>query len=202
MSKAIWKKIGSLLVEKGLPLLGSAVAGPAGATVGAMVASTIGGNANDPDHLLKNLQQAKPDQVVALRKIESVNQVKLQALVTEQAIAEIAAETQRIQSVNQTMQVEARAGGWSGFWRPFWGVISALAWAFLAVCIGIVLVKNPTGLSTTLTAMSSLQFFWLIPLAILGVASHHRGKEKRVAAGEKPTNWLDGINALRGKKHG
>ncbi len=201
MSKTIWKKLGDLLIEKGLPLLGAATGLPGGAVMGALIADVVGGNANDSEVLLQRakIELTSPEKISALKDIEAQNRVALQELITRQNIVQIEADTSRLREVNQTMRVEAKVGGWPGFWRPFWGVISAVAWAFMAGCIGVMLVKNPAQLATALTAMTSLQYFWLIPLIILGVASHHRGKEKRFAAGEQPSSVLTTFKNWIGK---
>jgi hypothetical protein len=196
--KSIWKEIGEELVKKGLPLLGAATGLPGGAAIGSIIASALDTHDQTPTALLHIVNTMKSNDITyeKLRLAELDNEKDLQGLLINQASVEAAEETKRIQAVNKTMQAEAEKGGWPAFWRPFWGVVSCIAWSFLAGCIGVAIVKNDSGLSTTLTALSSLQTFWVITLVILGVASHHRGKEKRIAAGEQASAVIDKIKGF------
>jgi len=99
-------------------------------------------------------------------------------------------KTKRLQAINQTMQSENNAKNWwSSAWRPFWGAVSALA--FLAVSILVctlayraVIGGQPEAITMIPNLISSLAMLFGIPAAILGVASWHRGMERRVVAGE------------------
>lgn len=63
-------------IAKAAPLLGAVLAGPAGATVGAMIAAKFGGNANDPGQL-NTLIQADPEAAIKLKQIESEHETQL-----------------------------------------------------------------------------------------------------------------------------
>jgi len=100
-------------------------------------------------------------------------------------------ETKRIESVNQTMQAETQAKHWwSSAWRPFWGATSAVA--FFACVIGVLLLawhaiteNDPNAMAMIPPMIMQITLLFGVPGAILGVASWHRGKEKRIKAGEK-----------------
>ncbi|MGI1671974.1 MAG: hypothetical protein K6L74_16850 [Neptuniibacter sp.] len=70
MSDSIWKRLGQQLIDKGLPLLGGAVLGPAGASLGGLIASSIGSDSAEPEILLDQIQQAQPEMIVELKQLE------------------------------------------------------------------------------------------------------------------------------------
>lgn len=84
-----WKDLAQI-VGKSAPMLGTLIAGPAGAAVGGLIASAIGTTAA-PDAIQSALV-ANPDALLKLREIEANQATRFQELVTEQAKAEIQAE--------------------------------------------------------------------------------------------------------------
>lgn len=176
-----WSDVGSL-VAKAAPLVGTALLGPAGGAIGAGIASIFGSEA-DPAKVAAAIQ-ADPDAMTKIRQYELDNEKHL----NEQVIK---AGTAEIQSVNTTIQTEAKSDHWwvSG-WRPYWGFISATAWGFLAVCFGVAILRGD-GVGIAISAFSSIpEVYWLIPLAVLGIASWHRGMEKRARAGSVTTGGI------------
>lgn len=178
-----WSDIGEI-VGKAAPLLGSALAGPAGGAAGLLVASALGVDAQP--ETVREAVQADPQALSRLRRAELEHQRELSALVLK-------AESARLSDVNATMRVEARAPverWWVSAWRPLWGALSALAWAAFVVMAGVALLR---GRADVLEALGALPGeVWYVPLAILGVASWHRGKEKRIRAGEQERSGLLG----------
>lgn len=85
-----WKDIAGV-VGKAAPILGTLLGGPAGAAVGALVASALG-TGGTPDEVSQALT-TNPEAAVKLRQIEADRTVRLQELVTDQAKAEIQAAT-------------------------------------------------------------------------------------------------------------
>ncbi|MEJ1436564.1 MAG: 3TM-type holin [Candidatus Sedimenticola sp. (ex Thyasira tokunagai)] len=133
------------------------------------------------------------DPAEARRRLEANPEIALQlkeALYNFQIQIE-REKTKRLQSVNQTMQAETQAKHWwSSAWRPFWGACSAVVF-FLAV-IGILILAgkavttgNQAAINMIPTLVTNLTLLFGVPGAILGVASWHRGKEKRIQAGER-----------------
>lgn len=168
-----WGDIGNL-VSKAAPLVGTALLGPAGGAIGAGLASLFGVEA-EPAKIAEAIN-ADPNALVKIRKFEIENQTDLAQTVIRSATADIKA-------VNETMQTEAKSDDWwvSG-WRPYWGFASATAWAFLAACLGVAMLKGD-GVGIALSVFNAVpETFWLIPLAVLGIASWHRGHEKRARA--------------------
>lgn len=100
-------------------------------------------------------------------------------------------DTKRIQAVNETMRAESNAKNWwASAWRPFWGAVSAIT--FLVCAVGIMALawkaiseKDHNAITMIPNLVMQMTLLFGVPGAILGVASWHRGKEKRIAAGEK-----------------
>lgn len=180
-------EIGKTLAKQGLPLLGTLLGGPAGRAIGALIASTIDGNADDPDGMAQILA-ADPNALFKLRELESNNAVRFRDLVTQQAVAELQAETTQQGNVNTTMQGESRSEHWPQYsWRPYWGFISATA--FGAVCWFIcelahdaIYGRSPEALAMIPQLVGSFTMLFGVPAAILGIASWHRGVQKRLLA--------------------
>lgn len=176
-----WKDIAGK-VGKVAPLLGSLLGGPAGATVGAIIAAGIGTEA-DPTAIDKALT-LDPNAAVKLAEIESTERVRLQELATQQAVAEIEAAKQATTDVNATMRAEAAAEHWPTWsWRPAIGfavafniIVSSLL--CVAIFIGVV-IGSPvaaTALGQLPTILGALAGINATALPILGVASWFRGK--------------------------
>jgi len=87
--------------------------------------------------------------------------------------------------VNNTMQVEAKSDHWwvSG-WRPFIGFVTGAAF-FVCVCFVCWLTyqaiesKSQDAMQMIPQIIFNFTTLFGIPGTILGIASHHRGKEKR-----------------------
>lgn len=158
-----WKDIAPTLGSIA-PILGTLLGGPAGAAVGGLVASALGTGAS-PDEVSQAIA-TNPDAAVKLKQIEKDRQVELQGLLVQHAANQMANETQQLQSVNQTMQVETKAEHWwSSGWRPYIG------FAFGTYIVSLFALplfgKTPVVLSTDITLAIG---------GILGVASWFRGK--------------------------
>jgi uncharacterized coiled-coil protein SlyX len=169
-------------IAKAAPLLGTLVGGPAGGTVGAMIASVLG-TANQPDAVQQALA-TDPEAAVKLREIESNQIVQLQQLAVQQAQNDLAAETQRIQDVNNTMQAEDKSDHWPTYsWRPFIGFVFGSNLAVMSLIAILTYVAQLCGAPGASSAVASLpQLVGVLgaangaALPILGVASYFRGK--------------------------
>jgi len=110
----------------------------------------------------------------------------LKDLVIQGRANELAHETSSIEAVNATMRQEAVSGdAWQRRWRPFWGYISGVAFFIQILAIIYVMIAIPAYAAAVIASIASLQVFWGVPLAILGISAYQRGKEKRVALGEE-----------------
>lgn len=129
-----------------------------------------------------------------LLKIASDKEVKLAEIARDTkrieadvVIAEGASTSAQLETVAQTMRVEATQAGWAGKWRPFWGFVSAVAFGISVLgIIGWVAYALITRQLELLKVVPELIFalttLFSVPGAILGVASWHRGVEKRILA--------------------
>lgn len=80
MSDSIWRTLGTTLRDKGLPLLGAAVGGPAGATLGGMLARALGSTTDNPETLLQQINAAPPELIAQLRELEHRHSERLEEI--------------------------------------------------------------------------------------------------------------------------
>ena len=103
----------------------------------------------------------------------------------EMVLREVEAERATIESVNETMQAEAKSTNWwTSGWRPYWGFISGTA--FLVVCVFICVLAykavfggKPEAMAMIPQIIGAFAALFAIPGAILGVTAWHRGKMQR-----------------------
>lgn len=126
------------------------------------------------------------------RKIEADPKLFLElqtkAMDHEARMADI--DAKKLATVNATMQEEAKSEKWPQYsWRPFNGFmfpLSVMLVYFLLPMLGKTVPDIP-------------QWVWAGWIAILGVATYDRGKEKRAKAGDIKTGLIAGaIKAIRG----
>jgi len=186
----------SKTVAQYAPLLGAVLPIPGGTVIGSMIASVFGGDADDPDSLSRAIQ-TNPQAAIKLKQIEAEHKTELERIAMQRVANALAADTARLETVNKTMQVEAGQGGLSAFWRPFWGILSAIAFFIQVSAISYLLVCKPEQAAIAISALSSLSVFWGVPLAILGISAYHRGVEKRIKAGERSSSMVDLISTIK-----
>jgi len=161
------------VLSKAAPLLGLAVGGPGGAMIAGQVAKLFGAKEGDAEDLMNKIN-ADPEATAKLWQF----QLKHEEIISR-----------NIAAVNQTMQAESKSERWPQYcWRPFWGFISALA--FLALVMLVCLLAYRAIVEGKVEAINmipqlifSMTSLFAVPGAILGVASWHRGKQKRELTG-------------------
>ena len=171
------------VIGKAAPLLGTVVGGPAGGMVGSLLASAFGVQ-NEPDAIHAAIK-ANPEAAVRLREIELDDKTELERFAMQNAANILAADTTRIESVNETMRQELHAESWyQRGWRPFWGFVAGTA--FFVVCCFVCYLayeaisgKNPEAITMIPQLVSTMTLLFSIPGAILGVTAWHRGQGKR-----------------------
>ena len=95
-----WKQVGNAVISVGAPLLGGALFGPAGATVGSIIAGKFGVSPDaTPDQVLTAIN-GDPDAALKLREIETTHVERLQELENERLRIETA-DVQSARSVHQ-----------------------------------------------------------------------------------------------------
>lgn len=185
MNKQELIELGKKLAAKGLPMLGTLLGGPAGGAIGSLVASAIDGDVNDPAGMAEILT-TNPEALVKLRELENSKVLRLQELVTQQALGELQEETRQLGEIAATMRGEQVSEHWQQYsWRPTWGFISA--GAFGVVCLFVcwlayqaILGGKPEAIAMIPQLIGAFTMLFGIPATILGIASWHRGVEKRL----------------------
>ena len=188
-----WSDLGKT-ISGFAPVLGGLIGGPGGAMVGKLIASEFGGDAEDPKQLAQ-LVKADPQAAIKLRELELNNKTEIQKLIVQSESNRLASETSRIESINSTMRTEAVSGdAWQRRWRPFWGYISGTAFFIQILAIIYIMIVQPAAAAAIIASIASLQVFWSVPLAVLGISAYQRGKEKRTALGENVQPLLKMFN--------
>lgn len=159
-----WKALGEQIAKLGLPLLGTALAGPAGGAVGAALASHIGGDAaasGVPQDVLSAITESAEAGRRA-REFEATHQERLLQLTTTAQMEAQKAEAEDRQSARAVMvQTGARTPAMLS-----WVVVVAIS-----VMYGFLIVKgNPADLDDVIlgrilgtldTAFGIVLAFWL-----------------------------------------
>jgi len=182
-----WKDAGTALVKQGLPLLGTILGGPAGAALGsgvaALVSSALGFTGElSPDDLIASI--GNPESVVALKQVEADHKLELQRLIVHSEELKLAAETQRIVAVNQTMQAESKSEHWAQWgWRPAWGFISAAAFLVVTIFVCVlayraIVEKDANAIGMIPLLIGAFTALFGVPGAILGITAWGRNKLK------------------------
>ena len=152
-----WKDIAKQLANLGLPILGAALGGPAGAIAGKGLAAALGlGSDATPEQTAAALGNVSGDQLVALKALDA-----------QMAKDQLQASTAQIEAVNKTLQTEAMGGSW--LQRNHHAMESlatvGLVWAVYFV---LPLAKIPVP--------AIPESAWLTLGAILGVTAWMRGQ--------------------------
>ena len=176
-----WKDIAGI-VGKVAPIAGTLIGGPAGAAIGGLVAAVLG-TANTPDAITQAIA-TDPNAALKLAQWESDNKVKLEAMAFAHADKLVEADVASAESVNTTIQVEAKADHWPTYsWRPFIGFCVGFNTAAASVLVLGVYVPVLCGVANAAQALASLPTVLgalaainATVLPILGIASYFRGK--------------------------
>jgi hypothetical protein len=176
-----WKDLAKI-VAGAAPILGTLIGGPAGAAVGAIVASGLGVG-NTPDEVSQALL-INPEASLRLKEIEATRQTELRTLLVQSEANRLAADTATIQAVNVTMQLETKAEHWPTYsWRPFIGFCVGINTISASLIVMLVFVPVMFGVKEAAAAMAnlpmvlgSLAAISATVLPILGIASYFRGK--------------------------
>lgn len=178
-----WKGIASKIGQFA-PIAGTLIGGPAGGTIGSMVASALGVEPT-PDAVAKALD-TDPQAAIKLRELELNHQVEMRKLAVEAAATEMQQETLRLGQINETMRAELQSDSWpkSG-WRPFIGWVFGLAIGGLFFSMITAIFRQPTILTN---AEFTGMLVWLFTgtALVLGVNIQQRSKDKQVKGGLVP----------------
>lgn len=130
------------------------------------LSSGIEGAAKGIGSLAKDLRTAITGESVIPPELS----VKLKEIAANLEEGENKVEIAALQYVNQTMQAEAKSEHWMQWsWRPFVGFIFGITF------IGVYFILPLAKITPPVIPANA----WLMIGAVLGVASWHRGAEKR-----------------------
>ena len=176
-----WSDLAEDVAGWGLPLLGTALGGPAGGAVGGMIAKALG--VEPKPEVLKALSptQAMKDR---LAELETRNQYMLERLSLEGAIA-------NVREVNETFRREiASSDPYVRRMRPTFGYVMAAVIFGLAAIGGYAVIAAPQALPSYAQLVGVLNLPLGAGLAVLGVYVHQRSREKATDAGHPPPRGL------------
>ena len=151
------KDIAKQLAAIGLPLLGGAVGGPAGAVVAKGISAALGLTEDaTPEQTAAALGNLSGEQLVALRNLEA-----------EQAKVQMQTAARQVEAVNKTIQTEAMGGSWLQRNHHAMECLATigLVWAVYFV-LPLLAVPVPAIPETA----------WITLGAILGVTAWQRGQ--------------------------
>ena len=180
------KQIASDIAEYA-PMLSGLVGGPAGAAVGtgiSILASALGVKP-EPDAISTALK-TDPQAAAKVKQAELENQVELRKLLVQARQNELAADTQRIQTVNETMQAEGKSEHWAQWlWRPYNGFMFGTTlfcnYAVPALVNSLVLPWFHTP-PPQITPGIIPEWVFIAWGSVLGVTAWHRGVMQRIKA--------------------
>lgn len=149
-----------------------------GATLPALAAKAVGKalgkDIKDQGQLQSEVEAASTEQMLAIARENNAFALEM---------AKLDVESQR--TVNETIRVEAQSDKWwvSG-WRPFIGFVTGFTFFVCAVFVCWLVYeaidsKNADAMDMIPQVIFNFTLLFGIPGSILGIASHHRGKEKR-----------------------
>ncbi len=193
----LWDGVKSVL--SGILPIAAKVIDPTGGVVTGLIANVLGVD-DTPDAIEEGLKNATPAQIIELKKMELQHKETFANIALRREELQVTKEISTLQTVNQTMQAETKSKWWfSAFWRPFWGIVSALAFFVVVVFITILAYKaviggKPEAMVMIPQLISAFAALFAIPGAILGVSAWHRGKMQRAEAGETKA-WSGGLTA-------
>lgn len=80
-----FKDLGKAILQKGLPILGTALGGPAGATVGALIANAFDADPKNPEDIIKKIN-LDPNAQIKLIEIQKAHEIELAKLALQSEI--------------------------------------------------------------------------------------------------------------------
>ncbi|HGF7476871.1 TPA: 3TM-type holin [Vibrio mimicus] len=193
----MWDKIKSLIGGTA-PLVGSLIGGPAGGTVGVLIADALGVE-NTPDAIEAELLR-NPDALLKIKQMEIDERIRLRELSYQQAEMESAERKLVITEQHKLMVAELNSDdAYVRRWRPTFGYAVCLAWTSLFFGIAGLMLFHPEFTEQAFTGAAKLTALFSVALTVLGLNIHKRSQDKQISAGITPAGVFGGIaSALRG----
>ena len=173
-----WSDVGNFL-KGSLPVLGTALLGPAGGMIGGLVSSMLGAD-ESPDQVMAKLRE-DPQAILKFKLAELETNKDVLIACQEQT-------TRQLEIVNATMREETKSeDAFVRRWRPFYGYCVAISWLIQMIgftfVFGYTSIVNPDKLMLVIQQFAvlsgSLIALWGIALAVLGVSVHKRSLDKQ-----------------------
>ena len=141
----------------------------------------------------------KDDPDAALEAIRANPQllVEFQRTMNDIVIAELEAETRRLEAINQTMRAEiTSADPYVRRARPTFLYVMAGTWALQTLAFFIAVISYPTEAPKILASLGDVAFMWTIALSVIGVYVKVRSDDKKVAAGQEPPTAVEALGRI------
>lgn len=199
-----WKSLGGELIKAGAPVIGTAILGPMGGTIGGILGDIVArslGVENTPDAIDNAIKTMPPDQLAAKLSAAESEAVARYSFLTEQAKAQADVAKVQVEAVNETIRAEASANnGWWGNWRILlaWTlVMETIMWPPVMVyCI----VFAPASLTAFVAASGVIMAWWGARFGVLGVHVWTGSNERQaIVTGEAPSVVKTIAKAIKGK---
>lgn len=200
-----WRSLGGALIKAGAPVIGGALLGPLGASIGSalggIVADALGVEAT-PEAVNDALANTPADQLQAkLAAAETEAQAKWAAL-AEMAKADAEDRTAQSRAINQTMRAELGQVSWY-HWRHLVGY-GFLGWAVvpLPIITWHMASGNITVMNAVIAGLVSLIPYVAIIAGVLGYVAQDTTRQKIAAAtGEAVPTLTETVKAaIKAKK--
>ena len=186
-----WDKVKSI-VGTAAPIIGTLLGGPAGPTVGSLVASLLGVE-NTPQAIEQELKN-NPEALVKLKQLEFENQVQLKQIAFEHEALKSEERKLAVVQQNATMQAELASNDpWVRRWRPTFGYAVCAAWCLLFFGLAYAMVMHSTQAAELVNSIVALTPLFGIALSVLGISIHKRSVDKQVIAGKEPVSVMAGL---------
>jgi hypothetical protein len=172
-------------------MLGGPLAGTAVSALEGLFGITPAAGASVDDRaaaVAPAIAAATPDQVLALKKADYDFQVQMATIAAGVTNAQVAADGDQVDQVNQTMRAEV-ASGKGATWREACGWVLAIA-SFVSV-LGVIglfyvalVLKDMTAINMVPVLTMSIVGVLTVPGAAVGITAWHQGVRDRIAAGQ------------------
>lgn len=135
-------------VAKIAPTVATALGGAGAGAVASMVTNLLGIDATNPADLVAATRN--PEMVAKLKQLDQEHEREMLSI-------HLQAETQQMQSVNETMRAELQAEGfWRTGWRPYIGWVMGTCFLLIAIALCWIVVQDPSMLNEVMATMMTL----------------------------------------------
>jgi len=171
-----WKDLGKIIVEHA-PIIGVALGGPAGGSVGQIISSVLG-------------VEEKPEAILSKLKEDPINYVKVLEIQKTHEL-EILRATNAAHAADQSIfadiyKAELKSESWMARnWRPMFGMSVAISFSIQMLGVTAVMLLSPKDANDVINGMITLIPIWGVALSVLGINIDRRSEDKRVEASVK-----------------